>query len=115
MKNINKLKYFWIVFYSDGSIFSQFDSVTGKENTWDNSRRNDIIRIGWVEFGKDMKKKVKPKVIMVQNPRMYSIELEESCNNISVHTQDYMDIVHNRHGTEYIIGLNSKEVLKLHG
>jgi len=52
------LVFFWIAEYKDGSVLSQFDFVTGKENKFPWEDRDKFKRFGFVPFTPELSLKI---------------------------------------------------------
>ena len=110
-----KLKYYWMVMYDDNTNYPQFNS-DGTENLWKEVDQNRVIRVSWCQFSRRLSNKVEISTKWALFPRKYSLNYDIT-DEIFICRRNHI-IFSESHGekgrkTEYILGRNKEEIIKL--
>ncbi len=109
------LKYYWIVTYTDGSRFAQYNP-DGSENMWKEVQQDDVVKVAWKQFSITLSNKIEIPTKWVLFLSEYSLDFGP---------EDKIFIVRRNHinfspsgedkgrRIEYILGKNGEELIEL--
>ena len=109
------LKYYWIVTYSDGSTFAQYNS-DGSENMWGEVQQDNVVKVSWKQFSITLSNKIEIPTKWVLFPSEYSLDFGPE-DKILIVRRNHINFSPSgedkgRH-IEYILGKNGEELIEL--
>ena len=112
---MTQLKYYWIATYIDGTTLPQFDD-DGTENPWGDVEQEKVKNVAWCQFPLKLSRKIEIPTRWVLFPKKESLDYEPG-DEILICRRNHINFSGGRgekwRKTEYILGKNKEEIIKL--